>query len=61
MSREIDIDPMEMPVCPICDNGMVDGERVEIVFSFRGKALGLAHTDCVDANHAECGQFGAGD
>lgn len=59
-AREIDIDPFGMPVCPLCDNGMTDSEPVSIVYSFRGHALGLAHTMCVDEHQAEGAQFGAG-
>jgi hypothetical protein len=41
---KIDIDPMNMPLCPICDNGMQMEEGLCVV-SAEG-AIGLAHTDC---------------
>ena len=57
---QIDIDPMQMPVCPICDNGMSRSEEVSIVVSREGGALGLAHMACVEDSEAESGQFGVG-
>ena len=45
--HEIDIDPMTMPVCPLCDNGIEYTDPVAIV-SARGMALGLAHNFCVE-------------
>lgn len=54
--RQINKDSMDFPCCVICDNGMLSGERVEIVEGHRtgmGAAIALAHTMCVDNEEAE--------
>ena len=43
---EINIDPMTMPVCPLCDNGITTFEPVVLVTA-QG-AMGLAHQWCVE-------------
>lgn len=39
------IDPLTMPCCPLCDNGILDWEQMAIVVSHDTAAL--AHASCV--------------
>lgn len=43
---EIDNDPMSIPCCPLCDNGIQAGEPIVIVNA--SGAIGLAHEFCVE-------------
>ncbi len=40
------IEPEQMPLCPLCDNAILDWEPVVLVTC--GGSKGLAHSDCVE-------------
>lgn len=45
--RTIHVSDFEMPVCPLCDNGLHSLELVEVAQTPRG-SLALVHTACLD-------------
>lgn len=49
--KRISKNPLDFPLCPLCDNGMTWDERTEVVQSVEtgmGAAVALAHSICVE-------------